>query len=266
MPFDNLLESITDEAKIVDSLIDAPTMPSGKQAAVLNYDLGYTLAHEAFGHLCEGDSVIKGDSILENRIGEKIASDCTTIIDDPTQLDQTGSPAFGSYPFDDEGIITQPSILVENWVLMTFMHNRESAQKLKQETTGNARAQSAKYRPQVRMSNTFVQPGDAALEELFETIQNGFFLIDSRGGQTTGQGAFHVGVQLAYEIKKGEIGQIFKGSAIGGKTLDTLSNICLVGHTMDYNIGACGKGDPTQMVYTGSNGPALAVKEIIIGG
>ena len=91
-------------------------------------------------------------------------------------------------------------------------------------------------------------------------------MVDAKGGQTTGQGTFHVGVSYVYKIKNGELDQICRGTGVGGRTLDTLTQINAVGNTIEYNIGGCGKGDPPQSVRTGSNGPMVRLDKITIGG
>ncbi|MHA1713860.1 MAG: TldD/PmbA family protein [Candidatus Ranarchaeia archaeon] len=266
VPYDDAIGLVEKETETVKRLLRADAAPSGNFPAVLNYELSYTLAHEAFGHLCEGDSVIRGDSILEGKLGSKVASDSITIIDDPTQYEPNGRPAFGSFPYDDEGVKASPTVLVDKGTLVSYMHSRESAKKLAQPLTGNGRAESAKRRPQVRMSNTYFMQGDATQEELFEEVKNGLYLVDSRGGQTTGQGTYHVGVQLAYEIRNGRIGQLLRGTAIGGRTLETLSHIRLIAKDIIFGIGACGKGDPTQTVFTGTNCPEISINKLTIGG
>lgn len=265
-PFDKVLEIAEEETRSVLKLLKAKPAPSGDRPAVLNYDLGYTLAHEAFGHLCEGDHILKGESILEGKIGEQVASDLVTIIDDPTMREATGIPAYGSYPFDDEGVKAAPTTLVDKGRLISYLHSRETASKLGQKLTGNARVENYKRLPLVRMSNIYIQPSTYSEEELFEDVKNGVYLVDSRGGQTTGQGTFHVGVQMVYVIKNGEKGELRRGTAIAGRTLDTLKKIDGIGKQISFDIGACGKGDPAQSVRCGSNGPPLRVSSITVGG
>jgi TldD protein len=265
-PFDEFLQVAEQETKNVLNLLKAKSAPSGDFPAVLNYDLGYTLAHEAFGHLCEGDHILQGDSILEGKIGEQVASDRVTIIDDPTMKEATGIPAYGSYPFDDEGIKAAPTTLVHEGRLVSYLHSRETATKLGQNATGNARVENYKRLPLVRMSNIYIQPSTYSEEELFENVKNGVYLVDSRGGQTSGQGTFHVGVQMVYIIKNGEKGELRRGTAIAGRTLDTLRKIDAIGKKMSFDIGGCGKGDPEQSVRCGSNGPPLRVSSITVGG
>ncbi|MHA2407904.1 MAG: TldD/PmbA family protein [Candidatus Ranarchaeia archaeon] len=258
------LKEVKKEGKTVLALLKAPAAPGGEFPAVLNFDLSYTLAHEAFGHLCEADSVIRGNSILEGKLGTEIASDCVTIIDDPEMVEDNGRPAYGSFPYDDEGIKAVPTTLLEDGVLKTFMHSRETAKTLGQPVTGNARVESYKFFPQVRMTNTHFKLGDFSKEELFAEIKDGVYLIDAKGGQTTGQGTFHVGVSHVYLIKNGEQGELRRGTGIGGRTLDTLKEINAVGKYMEYDIGGCGKN--SQSVRTGSNGPMVRLNKITIGG
>jgi TldD protein len=258
------MKAVEKEGKMVLDLLKAPAAPGGEFPAVLNFDLSYTLAHEAFGHLCEADSVIRGDSVLEGKLGSNIASECVTILDDPSMIEDNGRPAYGAFPYDDEGIKAVPTTLLEEGVLNTFMHSRETAKTLGQPVTGNARVESYKFFPQVRMTNTHFKPGGFSKEELFAEIKDGVYLLDAKGGQTTGQGTFHVGVSHVYLIKNGEKGELRRGTGIGGRTLDTLQEINAVGKDMEYDIGGCGKGG--QSVRTGSNGPMVRLNKITIGG
>ncbi len=266
VPYDDFLQIAEEETGNVLNLLKAKAAPSGDFQAVLNYDLGYTFAHEAFGHLSEGDAIIQGDSILEGKIGARVASNKVTIIDDPTMKEATGIPAYGSYPFDDEGIKAVPTTLVDRGKLVSYLHSRETAKKLGQKVTGNARVENYKRLPLVRMSNTYIKPSTYSEEELLEDVKDGVYLVDSRGGQTTGQGTFHVGVQMVYLVKHGEKGELRRGTAIAGRTLDILKKIDAVGKQISFDIGGCGKGDPEQSVRCGSNGPPIRVSSITVGG
>ncbi|MFX0067596.1 MAG: TldD/PmbA family protein [Promethearchaeota archaeon] len=262
--FDEALLMTEREADNVVKLLSAKPAPSGSLPAVLNSDLGYTFVHEAFGHLCEADSVLAGESVLEGKIGEKIASECVTIVDDPTQIENTGRPAYGSFPYDDEGIKAEPTVLVDQGRLVSYLHSRETAHRLNQQTTGNGRVENYKHRPIVRMTNIYFKPGSLTQEELFEGVRDGVYLIDAFGGQTGGQGTFHLGVAMAYEIKNGELGKLLRGTGISGRTLEVLKHVEATGKTMGYEIGVCGKGG--QSVPTGSNGPQVKVSRLMIGG
>ena len=267
VPFDKGLEMVERETKTVLDLLDAPKPPAGNFPAILNFDLGYTFAHECLGHLCEADYVLSGESILEGKLGTVIASEPVTVIDNPTLVDAQGIPAYGSYPFDDEGIKTRPTTLIKTGKLVSFMHNRETAKKFKVDPTGNARVESYKNLPLVRMSNVYFQPGSFTEEELIEDVKDGVYLLDSYGGQTsTSLGTFHVGVQLVYLIKNGEVGSLCRGTAVAGRTLDVLKQVKAVGRDSGYDIGACGKGDPGQTVRCGTTGPPVRLGEITIGG
>jgi len=262
--FDEALLMTEKEADNVVKLLRAKSAPSGSFPVVLNSDLGYTFVHEAFGHLCEADSVLAGESVLEGKIGEKIASECVTVVDDPTQVESSGRPAYGSLPYDDEGVKAEPTVLVDQGRLTSFLHSRETAHKLNQPTTGNGRVENYKHRPIVRMTNIYFRPGTYTQEELFEGIRDGVYLVDAFGGQTGGQGTFHLGVVMAYKIKDGELGELLRGTGISGRTLEVLQHVEAIGKTMGYEIGVCGKGG--QSVPTGSNGPQVKVSKLMIGG
>lgn len=244
----------------VKNLLQATNPPHGVHPGVLNPTMAYVLCHEAFGHMSEADGILRGGNPLEGKIGEKIASEVCTFIDDPSLKN-----GYGYYPFDDEGVITGPTLILEDGVLKNYLHNRESASKLGFELTGNARAKDFNYRPQCRMSNTFFKPGDFSEQELLEEIKDGIYAVDPKGGQV-GNGTFHLGVQLFYEIKDGELGTLYRGGAISGSTLETLKEVSAVGNNFEYHIGGCGKGSPIQLIRTGDVGPSVACKKLTIGG
>ncbi|MEM0316292.1 MAG: TldD/PmbA family protein, partial [Archaeoglobaceae archaeon] len=148
---ENAYELIDEINEILPKLVNAKAPPSGEMNVLMDPQLAGVFIHEAFGHAAEADHVLQGSSVLSGRIGEKIAGDNVTIVDDPTIEE------FGFFPFDDEGVIAKRKVLVENGVLKSYLHSRETAKKLGG-VPGNARAEGVAF-PIVRMSNTFLSPG-----------------------------------------------------------------------------------------------------------
>src|SRR4030042_216380 len=171
--------------------------------------------------------------------------------------------AFGSYKDDDEGVPAQKTLLVKNGVVAGLMHNRETAQKFGVKPTGNARAEDFHVEPIIRMRNTFIEPRDHSLEELFEGIKFGYYLKSFRGGQANLDGTFQVGVQEAYEIVNGEVGKPVRNASISGNTLETLLKVDAVGKDFELWPGRCGKG---QTAFTCDGGAHTRVKEVLVGG
>jgi len=141
--------------------------------------------------------------------------------------------------------------------------NREYAKILNVKPSGIARAESCKVPPLIRMRNTVLLPGDYSKEELFEDIKFGYYLVSFRGGQANLDGTFQVGVQEAYEIVKGEVGDPVRNMSISGNTLETLALIDAVAKDFELSYGICGKG---QAVFVSDGGPHIRVKKITIGG
>ena len=237
--------------------LGAKTPKGGKAPVVLGPNVVGVFVHEAFGHLAEADLALSG-GVLLNKLGKKIGSDVVTFFDDGTI-----EGAFGSFKYDDEGVPTQKTQLVDQGKVIGLMHNRETAWNLDTEPTGNARAESFRVEPIIRMRNTFMAPKDHSLEELTESISSGYYFKSLRGGQANLDGTFQVGIQEGYEIVNGEIGEPVRNASISGNTLETLYKVEAVGKDFELWPGRCGKG---QIAFTGDGGPHIRVKEVIIGG
>jgi TldD protein len=244
-------------AKRAIEQLDAKPPKGGKSAVVLGPNVVGVFVHEAFGHLAEADLALSG-GVLPNNLGKKIASDVVTFYDDGT-IDG----AFGSFKYDDEGVPTQKTLLIKDGVVAGFMHNRETAQKFNVAPTGNARAEDFRVEPIIRMRNTFMAPRDYSLEELVEDIRSGYYFKSFRGGQANVDGTFQVGIQEAYEIVNGEIGEPVRNASISGNTLETLFKVDAVGKDLKLWPGRCGKG---QTAFICDGGPHIRVKEVLVGG
>jgi len=242
--------------RAVDQL-KAKTPKGGTFPAVLGPNIVGVFVHEAFGHLAEADLTLSG-SVLLNKVGKKIASNVVTFYDDGT-IDG----AFGSFKYDDEGITSQKTLLVEDGVVVGLMHNRETATRFNAKPTGNARAEDFRVEPIVRMRNTYLKPRDHSFQELLSSIKFGYYLKSFRGGQANLDGTFQVGVQEAYEIVQGEIGSPVRNASISGNTLETLLKVDAVGKDFELWPGRCGKG---QTAFICDGGPHTRVKEVLIGG
>lgn len=237
--------------------LGAKSPKGGKSQVVLGPNVLGVFVHEAFGHLAEADLALSG-GVLQNRLGKKIGSDLVTFYDDGTI-----KGAFGSFKYDDEGVPTQKTLLIKDGIVKGLMHNRETAQKFNVEPTGNARSQNFRVEPIIRMRNTFMAPRDHSLEELMEGIHSGYYLKSFRGGQANLDGTFQVGIQEAYEIRNGEIGDPVRDVSISGSTLETLFKVDAVGKDFELWPGRCGKG---QTAFVCDGGPHIRVKEVIVGG
>ena len=240
-------------------LLSAQPAPSGQFPVIADPELTGVLIHEALGHATEGDLILQNDSILKDKIGEKIASDIVNIFDDASRKD-----GFGYYPYDVEGIKTKPNQLVKDGKLISLLNSRETASKLGMKSSGNARS-IISDQPIVRMSNTYLQPGDSSFEELIEDIPDGMYLKGSRGGQVdTGKGIFQFNAAEGYMIKDGEITTPLRDVSLSGNILETLKNIDAIGNDFKLSVGFCGKDGQTAPV--GDGGPHTRILNALVGG
>jgi TldD protein len=244
-------------AKRVVEQLKAKTPKGGSFPAVIGPNVVGVFIHEAMGHLAEADLTLSGSALFD-KLGKKIASDLVTVYDDGTV-----EGAFGSFKYDDEGVRTHKTPLIEKGTLTGLMHDRETAHKLDMAPTGNARAEDFRSEPIIRMRNTYLAAGDNSFEELIEGIDFGYYLKSFRGGQANLDGTFQVGIQEAYEIVKGRIGEPVRSASISGNTLETLHRVEAVGRDFELWPGRCGKG---QTAFICDGGPHIRVGKVTIGG
>ncbi len=240
-------------------LLEAEAAPSGKYPVIADPQLTGVLIHEALGHAVEGDLILQNDSILKDKMGEMIASDIVNIFDDASLKD-----GFGYYPYDVEGVKTKPNQLVKDGKLVSLLNSRETASKFGMKSSGNARS-IISDQPIVRMSNTYLQPGDNSFEELFEGVDDGIYLKGSRGGQVdTGKGIFQFNAAEGYLIKNSEITTPLRDVSLSGNILETLKNIDAIGNDFELSVGFCGKDGQTAPV--GDGGPHTRILNALVGG
>jgi TldD protein len=244
-------------AKRAVAQLSAKALKGGKAPVVLGPNVVGVFIHEAFGHLAEADLALSG-GVLFKVLGKKIGSELVTFYDDGTV-----PGAFGSFKYDDEGVLAQKTLLIKDGVVAGLMHNRETAHKFNVQSTGNARAEDFRVEPIIRMRNTYMAPRDYEFEELLEGVKEGYFFKSFRGGQANLDGTFQVGIQEGYEIINGEIGAPVRDASISGNTLETLLNVDAVGKDFTIYSGRCGKG---QTVFIGDGGPHIRLSEVVVGG
>jgi TldD protein len=243
------------------SLLSASPPPAGTFPAILNPEVVGLFVHEALGHNAEADAVWSGQSIIKEKKGEEIAAPCVSIVDDATI-----EGAFGFYFFDSEGTPAKRNVIIENGVLVDYLYNLETAKKMNAQPSGNARAESYESPPIVRMSNTFMCPGDWTFEEMLQEMKNGVYLKGGRWGYVFPErGQFTFNVEEAYLVKDGELKEHLRDVSMSGMTLETLQKI--KGVSKDFRLsspGYCGKGGQTAFVDNG--GPFVFVEKITVGG
>ncbi|MFX0151809.1 MAG: TldD/PmbA family protein [Candidatus Hodarchaeota archaeon] len=246
--------------------LDAKACPAGRFRGFTENNLTGVLAHESFGHLSEADFVAMGASPLTNKIGEKLGTECVTIID-------SGIPDIKQYgglwvPYDDQGIQGNETIILEKGILKHYLHNRGTANYLNQEPTGNSRALHFGFYPIPRMTNTYFMPGDLTEEEALELLGTGVYAIQTSGGQVGGDGNFVFKAIRGYWVEKGEKQYPLREVSLSGNILDLLSKV--EGATKDLELesgyfGGCGKSDQYPL-SVGDGGPKLVFSEVTFGG
>jgi TldD protein len=233
---------------------------AGAMPLVLSAQAGGTMVHEAVGHGLEADLVEMGLSVYKDKIGEKIASDLITVVDDATIPGKRGS-----FSFDDEGTASQKTVLIENGILKSYMYDKLTAMKDNAVSTGNGRRESYRMRPIVRMTNTIIVPGDANPEDIIKSVDNGLFVLKMGGGQVnTANGDFVFEVLEAHMIRGGEIAEPVRGATLTGNGPEILEIIDMVGNDLGYSIGTCGKDGQGAPVADAQ--PTIRIPEIIVGG
>ena len=245
-------------AETAKRLLTAEAAPSGKFPIITDNTLTGVMIHEALGHAVESDLILQDDSILKDKLNTKIGSELVNIYDDPTM------DAFGHYEYDTEGVKTFKNHLVRDGELVSLLSSRESAGKLSMKSSGNARS-SISDQPIVRMSNTYLEPGDMSFEELIEDISEGIYLKGSRGGQVdTGKGIFQFNASEAFMIKNGELSTPLRDVSLSGNILETLTHIDGLGSDFKTSVGFCGKDG--QVAPVGDGGPHTRIQDAVVGG
>ncbi|MGI6082860.1 MAG: TldD/PmbA family protein [Limnochordia bacterium] len=233
---------------------------AGVKTCILDAKLGGILAHEAIGHTTEADLVLSG-SVAGRLLNQEVASPLITLVD-------FAHTAFGEVCpvpvyVDDEGTPGQDVTIIEQGVLKSFMHNKESARIFDVAPTGNARAYTFADEPLIRMRNTAILPGDSSLEDMIASVEDGYYLIQASNGQADSTSEFMFGVVLGYEIKNGELGKAIRDTTISGVAYDVLKTVTMVSDQHWWSSGGmCGK---KQAIPVGMGGPAIKC-QITLGG
>jgi len=241
-------------------LLEAVPAPSGRFTVIADQKLAGVFAHEAVGHASEADHVITGESVLKDKIGQRVGSDLVTMYDDSTY-----PQGWGTSLYDSEGVPTKKRLIIDKGFLRGYILNRETAAELNMAPNGGARAQSFAYRPVVRMSNTYLTVGAQSFDELLDAVDHGVYLKGSRGGQVdTAKGTFQFSAEEGYLIEKGQLAKPLSDVSLSGMTLETLMNIDGVADDFQMTIGLCGKAG--QVATTGTGSPHIRIRNAVVGG
>lgn len=236
--------------------------PAGSMPVILGAGWPGVLLHEAVGHGLEGDFNRKGSSVFSNRLGEQVASELCTIVDNGTIANRRGSLSI-----DDEGVPTQHTTLIEQGVLKGYLLDKTNAKLMDTKSTGNGRRESYAHIPMPRMTNTYMLNGQSNLEDMIESVDRGVYAVNFDGGQVDiTSGKFVFSANEAYLIENGKITQPLKGATLIGSGDEVLKKISMVGQDLrlDPGIGVCGKEG--QSVPVGVGQPSLKIDQLTVGG
>lgn len=258
--FDNIHGILEDFSKRAVNQLHAKKSPQGYLPVIMDCPLTGVVAHEVLGHTLEGDAVFEKNTVMHDKLHQKVGPDMLTLIDDPTM--ETG---WGSYHYDDEGIPAKKKILIKDGIINEFVTNSEIASKLNMSCSGGSRTQSYMYPPLIRMSDIFIEPRNQSLEELLEDIEYGVYLRNIVGGHSDPvRGLYNFEICESYLIEKSKITDPLSKSTVSGDVISTLSAVDGIGKDFELNSGACYKEG--QCVPAGIGGPHIRIKELRIGG
>lgn len=242
--------------------LQAQEAPAGNMTVVLGSGWPGILLHEAIGHGLEGDFNRKGTSAFSGRVGERVASDLCTVVDDGTLQGRRGS-----LNIDDEGTPTENTVLIEKGILKGYMQDKLNARLMGVVPTGNGRRESYAHLPMPRMTNTYMLPGQSDPEEIIASVKKGLYARNFGGGQVDiTSGKFVFSASEAYLIENGKITRPVKGATLIGNGPDVLTKVSMVGNDMalDSGVGTCGKDG--QSVPVGVGQPTLKIDGLTVGG
>jgi len=248
-------------ARRAESLLSAARIKGGVYTVLVDPKLAGVFVHEAFGHLSEADHVYENPRLREIMVlGRRFAGPHLNIADGAAVPGRRGS-----YAYDSEGVPAQKTYLIREGVLVGRLHSRETAARMGEAPTGNARAISYRYPPIVRMTNTFIEPGQATFEDLLSGVKEGVYVKGSFGGETSME-MFTFSAGEAFMMRDGKLAEPLRGVNLTGNVFQTLANIEGIGNDQAWSEGGgCGKGEQSPLpVSMGS--PHLLIHDVVIGG
>lgn len=249
-----------ESARIAKTMLHADPAPSGKFPVIIDNEFGGVIFHEACGHSLEASSVAKNASVFANKLGEKVASNLVTYIDDGTLENE-----WGSLNIDDEGEKSRENVLIEDGILKGYMIDKLNGRRMGMESTGSSRRQSYRFAPTSRMTNTYIAPGKSTPEEIIADTEYGIYAKYMGGGSVNpGTGDFNFAINEAYLVKNGKIERPIRGATLIGNGAKTILDIDRVGNNLGHGAGMCGASSGSLPVNVGQ--PMVRVSEITVGG
>ncbi|MBS7221101.1 MAG: TldD/PmbA family protein [Clostridiales bacterium] len=247
-------------ARTAITMLGAGQCPSGKMTVVIDNGFGGVIFHEACGHSLEATAVARNASVFAGKLGERIASDVVTAIDDGTIPN-----GWGTLNVDDEGNPTRRNVLIENGILKGYMIDKLNGLRMGMEATGSSRRESYKYAPTSRMTNTFISAGKSTTEEIISNTEFGLYAKQMGGGSVEpATGVFNFAVLEGYIIRNGKICEPVRGATLIGKGSEVLLNIDMVGNNLMRAQGMC--GSISGSIHADVGQPMIRVQNMTVGG
>jgi TldD protein len=252
-------EVASDAAEQAVTALEAEPVDAGPRTVVIGPGFGGTIFHEACGHGFEADHIFEDVSQYAGKMGDKVASEKVTFVDDGSLNNH-----YGSFCIDDEGTRSGRNVLIKDGIMQGMMSDRKYADLLGVEPSGNGRRQSFNYPVLPRMTNTFIESGTADPESIIEDTEDGIYAAHIGGGQVDpASGDFIFSITEGYQIEDGSITQPIRDAALVGNGPEVLNRIDAVGDDLELRPGVCGKG---QWVPVTVGQPTLRVQELTVGG
>lgn len=242
------------------TMINAGYIEGGVMPVAIENGFGGVIFHEACGHSLEARAIAMGQSQFCDKMGQQIANEKLTAVDDGTIPN-----AWGSINIDDEGTKARRNVLIENGILKSYMVDRLNGMRLGLPSTGNCRRQSYEYEPTSRMTNTFILNGNDKNSDIIKSIENGLYAKTMGGGSVNPiTGSFNFAVAEGYIIRNGEICEPVRGASLIGKGSDIMMDIDMIGQNLDRGQGMCGSSSGSIPTDVGQ--PLVRVSKITVGG
>ncbi len=255
-----VLETARTAARLAVQNVAAEPAPAGTYTVVLSSEAGGTLIHESVGHGLEADLNLKGMSVYSGRLGEKVASELITVLDDGTDPGTRGTAAM-----DDEGTQTHRTVLIDKGILKTYLSDKKHAKKLGIAESGNGRRESFRHLPICRMTTTMIARGTSDPAEILASVTDGIFVKGMGGGQVdVVSGNFAFEITECYRIRDGKQAEPLRGATLVGQGPKLMSEIDMVGWDLGYSVGTCGKDGQGAPVADAQ--PTLRIPSVVVGG
>ena len=260
---ENFHDKARKSAQKAVELLSAPPVKGNKYTVVTDPMLTGVFTHEAFGHLSESDFVYENPQMQEIMVlGKRFGVDNLNIVDDGSR-----EGGLGTHKYDYEGVSTRKNYLIKNGILIGRLHSRETAGKMKEPLSGNARAVFFQHPPIVRMTNTFIENGTAKFADMIKDIKLGVYALKMIGGQTAME-MFTFSAAYGYMIRDGQVAELVRDVVLTGNVFETLMNIDMIGDDLAFapnGPGGCGKGDQHPL-RVGLGGPHIRIQNCVVGG